>query len=108
MSAAETIMKWCGWIDRSRDAGNFFPTRWEPELRLSGSQWKSKVTLAKEAIAASRSKNATPLNSRKNRKWNVEGGDGIALLDSYYFTKYFKARTRRHRKLSMLSQATLI
>lgn len=75
------------------------PNRFVPKNRLSGSQWKVKISQEREAILEAKYKRAP--TQVKKRKIAKDPGyvDDVTILDSYYFTKYFKAKSKKAQEV---------
>jgi hypothetical protein len=94
MSEAEKVMQRAGWTQRKTIFG-LDRTRFVPDLKLKGSQWKTKVSLAKDATLEAKVKNVPEsVKSKRNTKESDSTGQ-VLLLDSFYFTKYFKAKEKK-------------
>ncbi|KAJ7321528.1 hypothetical protein DFH08DRAFT_712789, partial [Mycena albidolilacea] len=66
-----------------------------PKKHLSGSQWKQRISNLRADIFAAKFRNApiAPRTTRPSKEPDL--GNDIKILDSYYFTKYFKAKSKK-------------
>jgi hypothetical protein len=94
MSEAESVMRSSGWAlsfpDSIHKNVRMFPTE-----ELSGSQWKARISLLRDAVFSNKFSNAPTTMNRKVRPREHDIGFNVSLLDSYFFTKYFKAKSAK-------------
>ncbi|KAF8148724.1 hypothetical protein K438DRAFT_1989092 [Mycena galopus ATCC 62051] len=94
MAEATKVMQRAGWT-QLRTIEKLDLTRFIPALKLKGSQWKKKIGLAKDAALEAKIKNAPDGVKAKRGHKEPESSGRILLLDSFYFTKYFKAKEKK-------------
>ncbi|KAJ7653446.1 hypothetical protein B0H17DRAFT_1147097 [Mycena rosella] len=96
MSQAEEVMIKSGWTQRCTGSLAELPARFIPKTQVSGNQWKIRINLEKQAALAVKLKNAPAFGKqRKPPIRSNDPGNDINLLNSYYFTKYFKAKEKK-------------
>ncbi|KAJ7697000.1 hypothetical protein B0H17DRAFT_867553, partial [Mycena rosella] len=100
MRQAEEVMIKSGWTQRRTGSLVKLPARFIPKKQLSGNQWKIRINLEKQTALAAKLKNAPAFGKqRKPPKKSDDPGNDINLLNSYYFTKYFKAKEKKAQKV---------
>jgi ATP-dependent DNA helicase PIF1 len=98
MKEAACIMKKSGWT-RPFSFLNFDITRYQPSKKLSGSQWKARITIERDKLLKSKFKNAPDDSCKKRNPKVPELETGVKLLDSLHFTKYYKAKSKSAQKI---------
>lgn len=103
MRRIEDTVTASGWLASAKSPANI-PHRFVPQKQLAGRQWRLKIKQAREAILEAKYKRAPS----QIKKRNIAKDSGFindvtildSLLDSYYFTKYFKAKDLKAQKLA--------
>ncbi|KAJ7858194.1 hypothetical protein B0H13DRAFT_1640619, partial [Mycena leptocephala] len=93
--AAASVMKNVGWTKIYNNL-NFDSTVFTPLKFFTGHQWKAKVTMERDTIFSKKYANA-PAGDRSARKAKTtqkHHEEGVSILDSFYFTKYFWAKNQ--------------
>jgi hypothetical protein len=97
MLEAASVMRSSGWAlsfpESIRKNGRLIPTE-----ELSGSQWKARIALLRDAVFSKKFSNAPTTMNMKTRPREHDIGFNVSLLDSYFFTKYFKAKSANAQK----------
>jgi hypothetical protein len=98
MKEAAGIMKKCSWT-RPFTFLSFNATKYIPSKRLSGSQWKARIAAEREQLLKLKFKNAPDDGVKKPRKKMADSVTGVKLVDSFHFTKYYKAKKKSSQKI---------
>lgn len=97
MEQAENIMKSSGWSAVFHATASNV-AKIVPKIRLSGEQWRQKISRVKQDMFDSKYKNAPSTLKKRATREPVVGND-VTLLDSFYFTKYFRAKNNKAQKV---------
>ncbi|KAJ7476502.1 hypothetical protein FB451DRAFT_1033107, partial [Mycena latifolia] len=97
MEEAEKVMQRSGWTKYMNITGIDI-SRFIPEVRLTGPQWKNRVIIVKDAALATKVKHAPDKLKPRRQVKEPDSTGKVLLLDSFYFTKYFKAKEKKAMK----------
>ncbi|KAJ7652239.1 hypothetical protein B0H17DRAFT_1147456 [Mycena rosella] len=99
METAENLLTTStGSWSQQRSSSNEIMPRFVPKQQLSGEQWKIRVASERQILLDAEYKHV-PLNrKRKTVNKELDPGNKATLLNSYYLTKYSKAKNKKLRK----------